>query len=103
MTNLKEVTPALTSAMPLPKWQSHKVVSADKIVGTQQGSTITKDDTGVRWTLEGGRVIAPSHDLLRRAGDRRPAKGDYYVEYDDGYQSWSPAKAFEEGYTRLKD
>lgn len=25
----------------------------------------------------------------------------YYVVYDDGYKSWSPAKAFEEGYTKI--
>ena len=25
----------------------------------------------------------------------------YWVLYEDGWQSWSPAKAFEEGYTKL--
>jgi hypothetical protein len=30
-----------------------------------------------------------------------PQPGDYYVVYADGYQSISPAKAFEEGYTRI--
>lgn len=29
-----------------------------------------------------------------------PQVGGYYVVYADGYKSWSPAKAFEEGYTR---
>ena len=28
-----------------------------------------------------------------------PQVGGYYVVYDDGYKSFSPAKAFEEGYT----
>lgn len=27
--------------------------------------------------------------------------GGYYVVYDDGYTSYSPAKAFEEGYARI--
>lgn len=31
----------------------------------------------------------------------KPQAGGYYVVYDDGYKSWSPAKAFEEGYTRV--
>jgi hypothetical protein len=31
----------------------------------------------------------------------KPEVGGYYVQYDDGYKSFSPAKAFEEGYTRL--
>lgn len=31
----------------------------------------------------------------------RPQVGGYIVVYEDGYLSWSPAKAFEEGYTRI--
>ena len=30
-----------------------------------------------------------------------PHVGGYYVLYEDGYESFSPAKAFEEGYTRF--
>jgi hypothetical protein len=31
----------------------------------------------------------------------KPEAGGYYVQYKDGYRSFSPATAFEEGYTRL--
>ena len=31
----------------------------------------------------------------------KPKAGGYYVVYDDGYKSYSPAKAFEEGYVRI--
>ena len=31
----------------------------------------------------------------------KPHAGGYYVVYDDGYKSFSPAKAFEEGYRLL--
>lgn len=31
----------------------------------------------------------------------KPTVGGYFVLYVDGYQSFSPAQAFEEGYTRL--
>lgn len=31
----------------------------------------------------------------------KPEAGGYYVVYDDGYKSFSPAKAFEEGYTLI--
>lgn len=31
----------------------------------------------------------------------KPEAGGYYVVYKDGYKSYSPAKAFEEGYVRL--
>jgi hypothetical protein len=30
-----------------------------------------------------------------------PQPGGYFVVYKDGYKSFSPAKAFEEGYTRI--
>lgn len=30
-----------------------------------------------------------------------PHVGGYYVVYTDGYKSFSPAQAFEEGYTRI--
>ncbi len=30
-----------------------------------------------------------------------PLPGGYYVVYKDGYQSWSPADAFEDGYTKI--
>lgn len=33
----------------------------------------------------------------------KPAVGGYYVQYADGYASYSPAEAFEEGYTRMED
>ncbi len=31
----------------------------------------------------------------------RPKVGGYYVVYKDGYKSFSPADAFEDGYTKL--
>jgi hypothetical protein len=31
----------------------------------------------------------------------KPESGGYFVVYDDGYESYSPAKAFEDGYTRV--
>ena len=30
-----------------------------------------------------------------------PQVGGYYVVYQDGYKSFSPAEAFEDGYTRI--
>jgi hypothetical protein len=32
----------------------------------------------------------------------KPVAGGYYVVYKDGYKSFSPAAAFEEGYTLIK-
>jgi hypothetical protein len=33
----------------------------------------------------------------------KPQPGGYYVRYEDGYTSYSPAEAFEAGYSELED
>jgi hypothetical protein len=74
----------------LPKWKSHKEVWADRI--------IAMDASG--WYLACGDHICPdvTAELTKRG---EPQPGDYFVQYDDGYKSWSPAGPFEEGYTKL--
>jgi hypothetical protein len=42
-----------------------------------------------------GESIGVSPDYIRK---HNPQPGGYFVVYDDGYQSFSPAEAFEEGY-----
>lgn len=37
-------------------------------------------------------------DFMRR---NKPEVGGYYVVYEDGYKSYSPAKAFEDGYSLI--
>lgn len=86
----------------LPRWQSHKQVFGDKIVEIRDRADDplrSASDSRWQWVLEHGGVITVSHGLIARGA---PVVGDYYVRYDDGYESWSPAKAFEEGYTLLR-
>ncbi|PYX85030.1 MAG: hypothetical protein DMG70_05000 [Acidobacteria bacterium] len=51
--------------------------------------------------------VAQEFFLARVSDNSRPVRfpqeylGGYLVQYEDGYLSWSPAKAFEEGYTRI--
>lgn len=79
----------------LPRYQCHKQVYALKIAGLQP--------------VVGGAVIItpaePGYLPFRAehpyAEKHKPEVGGYWVQYDDGYQSFSPAQAFEEGYTRL--
>lgn len=80
----------------LPLWQSHKQVRADKIAEIRKDSEGSSQD----WILECGQVIRGAHKLVRPNGPA-PACGDYFVRYVDGYESWSPASAFEDGYTRI--
>jgi hypothetical protein len=73
----------------MPRYQSHKEVWALKIAAIEfapvdKGYATLKTDSGYRTKFQGDET-----DL------------GYYVVYKDGYKSWSPSKAFEEGYTRI--
>lgn len=57
----------------------------------QMGALIFPEDEG----YDGFQVDT---EYLRK---HKPQPGGYYVVYSDGYQSFSPAQAFEEGYTRI--
>lgn len=46
---------------------------------------------------EDGTQVTVTEDWFNRF---RPGPGGYVV-YSDGYRSFSPAKAFEEGYTKI--
>ena len=83
----------------IPQWECHKKVRAFKI------HQIVKD------TIVGGYLLAGephptevtkahhvSDDYFKK---HCPAPGGYYVQYEDGYESYSPAKAFENGYTKV--
>ena len=91
-----------TASVQLPRWVCHKEVWGDRIreilPATPDDQRTTEGDTGMRWYLECGAVIVVTSSLIARGA---PVVGDYFVQYDDGYQSWSPVKAFEDGYVRL--
>ncbi|XUO88434.1 hypothetical protein RVM26_04860 [Halomonas sp. KM072] len=81
--------------MRMPKYQSHKQVWALRIAGVE----IHKD---------GSATIAPKDDgyapFRTRVGwaDRFQGSEEdpgVYVEYEDGFTSWSPTKAFDDGYS----
>ena len=84
----------------LAEWKSHKIVRAGKLLQQPEDDTSLSE---VILTVEDGNgapcnVGVPRNFFSRSA----PSRGDYVVIYDDGYKSWSPAKAFEEGYTRIE-
>lgn len=86
---------AAQTAREMPRYKCHKEVWALKI------NEITHKPTGI---IE----VTPIDDgyaniLVPRwwFDKHEPKPGGYYVQYADGYKSYSPAKAFEEGYTRI--
>lgn len=81
----------------MPQYKCHKEVWALKIdaieVYADKSATITPADNG----------YAPFRATTGWAGRFHGNEEDrgYYVVYQDGYASWSPTKAFEEGYTLI--
>ena len=82
----------------LPRYRCHKEVWAGKIAHIDY-----------RHDGDGGAVVvfAEGHDRFyvsqAYVDKHKPKPGGYYVRYDDGYESWSPAGAFESGYTRIEE
>lgn len=85
-------------AMEMPRYKSHKIVWAFKIKTIDDhgerpdfAATITPEDGG----------YAPFQVDQDYMNKHKPQVGGYYVVYKDGYRSFSPAEAFEDGYTKV--
>lgn len=76
--------------MELPVYVCHKEVRALKI------GVIENTSNGLMITPEDSRFVPFEADTVNRP---IPEVGWYVVLYDNGYTSFSPAKAFEDGYT----
>lgn len=86
----------------MPKYQSHKKVWALKI------KSIVRDGEGEDRETDGSAMITPEEEgyaAFRVEPEylhkHKPQVGGYYVVYEGGYKSWSPADAFEGGYTKI--
>lgn len=84
-----------TESRQLPKYKCHKEVHAIKIkdiINKESGaSTIIPLD-------EGYLPIQVTKEYMQK---HTPKVGGYYVVYKDGYESFSPSEAFEDGYSKL--
>lgn len=96
----------------MPKYKSHKTVWALKIkqVIKHAHPDPNADDAAFEASSEfqgahlfveeeGYAPIPVDADWYRK---HNPKEGGYYIVYSDGYRSWSPAQAFEEGYTLVR-
>jgi hypothetical protein len=78
----------------LPLWRSHKIVRAAEI----QGVVYNSKGAGVRLA----DPELPTVNIPISVFDRyKPVAGDFFVMYEDDYQSISPRKAFIEGYSKI--
>lgn len=86
----------------MPKYRCFKEVWALKIAFVaDKGTDTTTDENPIVVITFEDSTFAPITVNLR--GKPMPEAGWYYVVYPDGYKSFSPAKAFEEGYTLIKN
>lgn len=101
---------AILSVEAMPLYQSHKRVRALKIKQVikhphpdpQHDRAKFEESSelaGVHLCFEGAAPLYVTPEWYRR---HEPQAGGYYVVYEDGYASFSPAKAFEESYTLVQ-
>jgi hypothetical protein len=90
------ITGCVQAQVEMPKYLCHKQVWALKIKSIDfdaihKVTKLTPEESG----------YAPVVVDQKWMEKHQPVVGGYYVGYDDGYKSFSPAKAFEDGYTRI--
>lgn len=85
---------------PMPRYKCHKEVWALKIEDVIDPTRDGNESDGTRiLVVESG--YAPFRVPREYVRKHDPQAGGYYVVYEDGYKSFSPAEAFESGYTRM--
>lgn len=77
----------------MKKYQSHKVVEAGKIVSIGE----IREGFDITLNLEMGAIEVSRGWYIKH----EPTEGGYYIRYEDGHTSFSPAEAFEAGYVEI--
>ena len=102
LTKLEVIVDADSTAE-MPRYKSHKEVWALKIANIERHNerdpNAETDGSALLTPCEEGYApIRVDQAYMRK---HQPQVGGYYVVYKDGYKSFSPAEAFEDGYTRV--
>lgn len=86
----------------LPEYICHKKVRAIKIAAIEQARSPKNGLTDCAIIMpaeEGYDAFIVDNEFMNK---HKPVVGGYFVIYEDGYTSFSPAAAFESGYTRVE-
>ena len=93
----------MSASAEMPRYKCHKEVWALKI------AAIVRDGEGEDRETDDTAMITPENSCyaaFKVDADymykHKPQVGGYYVVYADGYKSFSPADAFEDGYTLVQ-
>jgi len=92
----------MNASMEMPRYVSHKKVWALQIASINEISVIGESEEGISGHTELLLTLVDNRyaPIQKDCSDRpQPSAGWYYVVYPDGYFSFSPADAFEGGYT----
>lgn len=83
------------------RFRCHKEVEAGKIVSIYQAPAdeAAPAGSGGTWVIlvDDERITVPHTFIVKH----EPQIGGYLVRYVDGYLSFSPEKAFDDGYTAI--
>lgn len=82
----------------MPKYKCHKEVWALKIRDINTESKEIDGSALIIFVEDGYAPFTVNSEYLRK---HNPQIGGYYVVYEDGYKSFSPADVFEKGYTKI--
>jgi len=91
----------------MPRYQCHKKVWALKIAALEPAPPAKQNEEALPVGSFLMTPIEPGYGKIVLSADymlkHKPQVGGYYVVYEDGYLSWSPARVFEDGYTLITD
>lgn len=90
----------MSAATEMPLYRSHKEVWALKIREAHPPDVEGRMEIIPAELAYGPFMTGPG--FAGRFDPDQTGDRGYFVQYRDGYQSWSPTKAFEEGYTRIR-
>ena len=85
------------AAAEMPRYRSHKEVWALKIAAIEINEDMSAKIAPADPRYE---TFTTAPGWAKRFESKHNDPG-YYVVYQDGFKSWSPTQAFEEGYTRI--
>lgn len=88
----------MNASREMPKYVCHKKVWALKIAEITEPTDATGTSRTIIPADEGYGPFVVDGAYMEK---HKPEVGGYYVVYEDGYKSFSPAGAFESGYTPL--
>jgi hypothetical protein len=94
-----------TGQAEMPRYVCHKEVHALKIERIEfdcdKARESGRETDGSATIYPAEKAYAPFRVDCNYVDKHNPKSGGYYVVYADGYKSWSPADAFESGYTLM--